>query len=73
MERNKKVGFTIKTDILIDESILDKNNLYFLMCEIENLINHTIEDNYKMKVISGKGRYIYVGEDGRLIKGREFY
>lgn len=73
MERNKKVGFTIKTDILIDESILDKNNLYFLMCEIENLINHTIEDNYKMKVISEKGRYIYVGEDGRLIKGREFY
>lgn len=69
MEKNKKVGFTIKTDILIDESILDENNLYVLMCEIENLISHTIEDNYKMKVIGGSGRYIYVGEDNRLIKG----
>lgn len=69
MKRNKKVGFTIKTDILIDESVLDGNNLYFLMCEIENLISHTIEDNYKMKVIGGTGEYIYVGEDNRLIKG----
>ena len=72
MERNKKVGFTIKTDILIDENVLDENDVYFLMCEIENLINHTIEDNYKMKVISGSGRYIYVGEDNHLIKGDDY-
>ena len=72
MKKNKKVGFTIKTDILIDESVLDENNLYSLMCEIENFISHIIEDNYKMKVISGTGRYIFVDEDNHLIKGDDY-
>ena len=64
--KNEIVGVTVLFEILVGEKQGKEMNK--ILCDIENKVSDYLEENFDCKVIGGKGGYIYVDNENRLIK-----
>ena len=65
----KIVGFITTTEILLNKS-MDEECINTLLCDIENEIIDRLESEFDCKVIGGKGGFIYIDKNNRLIKDK---